>query len=171
MQRLPPVTPLPPNHISDDLMPVVLRSSPSQSCSCRGPIRQLPNSSLTASVGDLPSRPPYFQSTNGGSGPPTSCTVLAGLHSCTESPMWITGVRWSVDGLASIKPSPLFPSPVADPAEDVAAFLVPRVRQVPMNSVSPLTGAIATSYVKYLTKTKAFSQILSVSPVWRGVPA
>ena len=59
-------------------------------------------------------------------------------------------------------PSPPFP-PAADSAEEVAAFLVPRLRRVPEDSVSPLTGSIAASYLMYLTNVKAFTQIFLVS--------
>jgi len=44
----------------------------------------------------------------------------------------------------------------------VAAYLVPRIREVPPKS-STLTGGIASQYIQYLTKPKAYGQILSVS--------
>jgi hypothetical protein len=44
----------------------------------------------------------------------------------------------------------------------VAAYLVPRIRDVPPKS-STLTGGVASTYIQYLTKPKAFSQIISVS--------
>ncbi|GFH05868.1 uncharacterized protein HaLaN_00402, partial [Haematococcus lacustris] len=49
---------------------------------------------------------------------------------------------------------------LAEEAGDVARFLVPRIRRVPLDSVNPLTGAISPAYIKYLTKGKAYSQIL-----------
>ena len=50
---------------------------------------------------------------------------------------------------------------LAETPEDVAAFLVPRVRRVPADSRT-LAGSIAqSSYIKYLTKPKAYSQILA----------
>lgn len=66
----------------------------------------------------------------------------------------------------------LMPSPVhyftyqsthttAEEAGDVAAYLVPRIREVPPKS-STLTGGIASQYIQYLTKPKAYGQILSV---------
>jgi hypothetical protein len=44
----------------------------------------------------------------------------------------------------------------------VAAYLVPRIREVPPKS-STLTGGIASQYIQFLTKPKAFGQIISVS--------
>jgi hypothetical protein len=49
----------------------------------------------------------------------------------------------------------------AEEADDVAAYLVPRIREVPPKA-STLTGGIASQYIQYLTKPKAFSQIFSV---------
>jgi chlorophyll(ide) b reductase len=50
---------------------------------------------------------------------------------------------------------------LAETPEDVAAFLVPRVRRVPADSRT-LAGSIAqSSYIKYLTKPKAYGQILA----------
>jgi hypothetical protein len=43
----------------------------------------------------------------------------------------------------------------------VAAYLVPRIREVPPTS-STLTGGIASQYIQYLTKPKAYGQIISV---------
>lgn len=43
----------------------------------------------------------------------------------------------------------------------MAAFLVPRIRDVPPKS-STLTGGIQSQYIQFLTKPKAFSQIFSV---------
>lgn len=55
---------------------------------------------------------------------------------------------------------PAWPArPAAEPPEEVAGFLVPRVRKVPQEAVA-LTGAINTTYIQYLTKPKAYSQIL-----------
>lgn len=42
----------------------------------------------------------------------------------------------------------------------MAQFLVPRVRKVPQESKG-LTGGIDSTYIKYLTKAKAFSKIIS----------
>lgn len=52
--------------------------------------------------------------------------------------------------------------PVAEEAGDVAAYLVPRIREVPPKS-STLTGGIASQYIQFLTKPKAYGQIISVS--------
>lgn len=42
-------------------------------------------------------------------------------------------------------------------------YLVPRVRRVPIHSISPSTGLIRTSYnVRYLTGTKALWKLLKV---------
>eukprot|EP00475_Leptophrys_vorax_P023766 TRINITY_DN32665_c0_g1_i1.p1 TRINITY_DN32665_c0_g1~~TRINITY_DN32665_c0_g1_i1.p1 ORF type:complete len:395 (-),score=-9.15 TRINITY_DN32665_c0_g1_i1:243-1367(-) len=46
-----------------------------------------------------------------------------------------------------------FINALAEPAEDVAAFLVPRVREV------PLANASSSTYIRFLTKPKAFRQI------------
>jgi hypothetical protein len=46
----------------------------------------------------------------------------------------------------------------------VAAYLVPRIRDVPPKS-STLTGGVASTYIQYLTKPKAFSQIFAVSKI------
>ncbi|CAI5955372.1 unnamed protein product, partial [Closterium sp. NIES-65] len=46
-----------------------------------------------------------------------------------------------------------FINALAEPAEEVAQFLVPRVREV------PASGASTSTYIKFLTKPKAFSQI------------
>lgn len=54
----------------------------------------------------------------------------------------------------------------AEEAGDVAAYLVPRIREVPPKS-STLTGGVASQYIQYLTKPKAFSQIFAVScQIW-----
>jgi hypothetical protein len=39
---------------------------------------------------------------------------------------------------------------------------VPRIREVPAKS-STLTGGVASTYIQFLTKPKAFSQIIAVS--------
>lgn len=57
----------------------------------------------------------------------------------------------------------------AEEAQDVATFLVPRIRAVPQQSVNPITSSINTNYIQYLTKQKAYSQIFSVSP-YKMVP-
>lgn len=44
----------------------------------------------------------------------------------------------------------------------MAAYLVPRIREVPPKS-STLTGGIASQYIQFLTKPKAYGQIISVS--------
>jgi hypothetical protein len=49
----------------------------------------------------------------------------------------------------------------AEEPGDVAAYLVPRIRDVPPKS-STLTGGVASTYIQYLTKPKAFSQIFAV---------
>lgn len=50
---------------------------------------------------------------------------------------------------------------LAEEPEDVAAFLVPRVRRVPSDSRT-LAGSIGQgTYIKYLTKPKAYGQILA----------
>ncbi|GJP46295.1 hypothetical protein CLOM_g5599 [Closterium sp. NIES-68] len=46
-----------------------------------------------------------------------------------------------------------FINALAEPAEEVAQFLVPRVREV------PASGANTSTYIRFLTKPKAFSQI------------
>ncbi|KXZ51828.1 hypothetical protein GPECTOR_11g268 [Gonium pectorale] len=50
---------------------------------------------------------------------------------------------------------------LAEPATDVAAFLVPRIRAVPQSSVNPLTGALSATYIRFLTQSKALSQVAS----------
>eukprot|EP00873_Tetraselmis_striata_P037875 jgi/Tetstr1/458139/TSEL_044631.t1 len=47
---------------------------------------------------------------------------------------------------------------LAEPAEDVATFLVPRMRQV-LSSAGNGNGGAQPTYIQYLTKPKAFSQI------------
>ena len=50
---------------------------------------------------------------------------------------------------------------LADPPEEVAASLVPRIRRVPLEART-LGGAVGQgTYIKYLTKGKAYSQILA----------
>jgi hypothetical protein len=54
----------------------------------------------------------------------------------------------------------------------VADYLVPRVRGVPQQSRT-LTGGISSQYIQYLTKPKAYSQILQVGapkPCMSGLP-
>ncbi|EFJ42478.1 hypothetical protein VOLCADRAFT_67034 [Volvox carteri f. nagariensis] len=48
---------------------------------------------------------------------------------------------------------------LAEPAADVAAYLVPRIRAVPQSSVNPLTGSLSATYIRYLTQSKALQQI------------
>lgn len=48
---------------------------------------------------------------------------------------------------------------LAEPAADVARFLVPRVREVPTTSVNPLTGALSPTYIRFLTQQKALQQV------------
>jgi chlorophyll(ide) b reductase len=49
---------------------------------------------------------------------------------------------------------------LAEPPEVVAEYLVPRIRRVPQESRT-LTGGIGQgTYIQYLTKGKAYSQIL-----------
>ena len=67
---------------------------------------------------------------------------------------------------AVVSPPPSNTPTKAEPPEAVAAFLVPRVRQVPSGNVNPITGSINSAYVRYLTKGKAFSQIISVRGIW-----
>lgn len=43
----------------------------------------------------------------------------------------------------------------------MAEYLVPRVRKVPQEAVT-LTGGIRPTYIQYLTKPKAYKQILEV---------
>lgn len=54
-----------------------------------------------------------------------------------------------------------FINALAEKPEDVASFLVPRVRRVPIDSISPINGSIHPSYVQFLTKPKAFTQLLA----------
>eukprot|EP00882_Tetradesmus_deserticola_P016046 GHRQ01017115.1.p1 GENE.GHRQ01017115.1~~GHRQ01017115.1.p1 ORF type:complete len:320 (+),score=122.70 GHRQ01017115.1:241-1200(+) len=49
---------------------------------------------------------------------------------------------------------------LAEEPGDVAAYLVPRIRDVPPKS-STLTGGVASTYIQYLTKPKALSQIFA----------
>jgi hypothetical protein len=68
-------------------------------------------------------------------------------------------------------PPPSSPSPLSSPplivlcsaeeAGDVARYLVPRVRAVPSES-NTLMGGIRSTYIQYLTKPKAYRQILEV---------
>lgn len=55
--------------------------------------------------------------------------------------------------------SKFFINCLAEEAQDVAEFLVPRIRKVPQESVNALTGSITPAYVKYLTPSKAYTQI------------
>lgn len=48
---------------------------------------------------------------------------------------------------------------LAETPESVAKFLVPRVRQVASQQTSP--GSAKSTYIKFLTKPKAYGQILS----------
>ncbi|GLI65934.1 hypothetical protein VaNZ11_009608 [Volvox africanus] len=48
---------------------------------------------------------------------------------------------------------------LAEPAADVAAYLVPRIRAVPQSSVNPLTGTLSATYIRFLTQSKALKQI------------
>jgi len=50
---------------------------------------------------------------------------------------------------------------LAEPAGDVASFLVPRIRKVPQECINPLTGDISPSYIQFLTKQRAYSKIFS----------
>jgi hypothetical protein len=49
----------------------------------------------------------------------------------------------------------------AEEADDVAAYLVPRLRDVPARSTT-LGGGVASQYIQYLTRPKALSQIAAV---------
>jgi chlorophyll(ide) b reductase len=50
---------------------------------------------------------------------------------------------------------------LAEPPEEVAAFLVPRIQRVPLDART-LGGMVAQgTYIKYLTKGKAYGQILA----------
>ncbi|MEW5299240.1 MAG: hypothetical protein WDW36_002274 [Sanguina aurantia] len=63
---------------------------------------------------------------------------------------------------ADTSASKFFINCLAEPPEKVAQYLVPRVRQVPSEAMfNPFTGAMASVYIKFLTKPKAYSQILS----------
>lgn len=67
----------------------------------------------------------------------------------------------------------MFPSPPTLPAhpfsaetpDEVATTIVPKIRRVPQDNINPLTGTINPAYIQYLTKPKAYGQILSVSRV------
>ncbi|GFR42669.1 hypothetical protein Agub_g3480 [Astrephomene gubernaculifera] len=48
---------------------------------------------------------------------------------------------------------------LAEPASEVAAYLVPRIRSVPQSCVHPVTGALAPAYIRFLTRDKALRQI------------
>ncbi|KIY92204.1 chlorophyll(ide) b reductase [Monoraphidium neglectum] len=48
---------------------------------------------------------------------------------------------------------------LAEEPQEVAQYLVPRLRRVPQESAT-LTGGISSQYIKYLTPPKAYSQIL-----------
>lgn len=50
----------------------------------------------------------------------------------------------------------------AESPEEVAAYLVPRVRAVLSTPPNPLTGALQTSYIRFLTQQKALKQIALV---------
>lgn len=61
-------------------------------------------------------------------------------------------------------PSPFLRSPAtAEPAADVASFLVPRIRAVPATAASPLTGALQPVYIRFLTQGKALQRVAAVS--------
>ncbi|CAL5222870.1 g5296 [Coccomyxa viridis] len=49
---------------------------------------------------------------------------------------------------------------LAEPPEEVARYLVPRIRKVPQEMRSIGGGIGQGTYIKYLTKTKAYSQII-----------
>ena len=44
----------------------------------------------------------------------------------------------------------------------MAQTLVPLVRRVPQSAPSMFTGQVSSSYIRFLTKTKAYQQILQV---------
>lgn len=48
---------------------------------------------------------------------------------------------------------------LAEAPNDVADFLVPRIREVPLTSVNTLTSAVQPTYIKFLTPSKAYSNI------------
>ncbi|CAK0785209.1 hypothetical protein CVIRNUC_008415 [Coccomyxa viridis] len=50
---------------------------------------------------------------------------------------------------------------LAEPAEEVAQYLVPRIRKVPQEARSIGGSMSQGTYIKYLTKTKAYSQIIA----------
>ncbi|PNH11476.1 Chlorophyll(ide) b reductase NOL, chloroplastic, partial [Tetrabaena socialis] len=50
---------------------------------------------------------------------------------------------------------------LAEPASDVADYLVPRIRAVPQSAVNPFTGALSATYIRFLTQSKALQQIFT----------
>eukprot|EP00798_Chlamydomonas_sp_ICE-L_P017213 gene17213-23534_t len=54
-----------------------------------------------------------------------------------------------------------FINALAETAEVVAAEIVPKIRRVPMDSVNVVKGNINPTYIQFLTKSKAYSSILS----------
>lgn len=59
----------------------------------------------------------------------------------------------------------------AETPDEVATTIVPKIRRVPQDNINPLTGTINPAYIQYLTKPKAYGQILSVGwvvgfPCW-----
>ncbi len=62
---------------------------------------------------------------------------------------------------ADTKAAKFFINCLAEEPAHVASFLVPRIRRVPAESRT-LAGSIAQgAYIKYLTKPKAYGQILT----------
>lgn len=49
---------------------------------------------------------------------------------------------------------------LAEEPKDVASYLVPLIRRVPESNINPLSGSIDPSYPQFLTKTKAYTNIL-----------
>ncbi|GBF95247.1 chlorophyll(ide) b reductase chloroplastic [Raphidocelis subcapitata] len=60
---------------------------------------------------------------------------------------------------ADNKASKFFINCLAEEPEEVARFLVPRVRRIPQDSAT-LTGGVGSAYIRFLTKPKAYGQIL-----------
>ena len=49
---------------------------------------------------------------------------------------------------------------LAEEPEDVASYLVPLIRRVPEENINPLNGSISPSYPQFLTKPKAYQNII-----------
>lgn len=99
--------------------------------------------------------------------------AVAACKSSFRSQHALTAVNPVRSPMACVLPAVRAVQPCTLAAEepgDVAAFLVPRIREVPPTSAT-LAGGIASTYIQYLTKPKAFSQIITVRALRHALSA